>query len=324
MILRMDRFTGMAVFVKVVDAASFAMAGRHLGMSPAMVSKHVQTLEQKLGVRLLNRTTRRVSATEVGQDYYERCLHILAEMQEAEHAAGDLQTVPRGRLRVTAPMSFGKRQVAPAIADYLAAYPEVSIDLSLDDHYVDLLKERFDLAIRLGTLANSSFIARKLYTVAMVLCASPGYLQNSGAPRTPSDLAKHNCLVHTYGTPQRAWHFVDRNGNEDAINISGRFLANSADVLLALAIKDVGVFLGPNYLVDDDLKAGRLVQLLPEYRTQEATVYAVYPHSRYLSAKTRTFIDFMAARFSGSLQSKQNGAHDNSPVRAPPSLRVMS
>src|SRR5271154_5105501 len=165
----------MAVFVKVVDASSFAAAARHFGMSPAMVSKHVQTLEERLGVRLLNRTTRRVSATEVGQNYYERCLRILTDLDEAERAAGDLQTAPRGLLRVTAPVSFGMRHLAPAIADYLIAYPDVAIDLSLDDPYVDVAEERFDLAIRVGRLADSSLMARKLCEVAMVVSASPAY-----------------------------------------------------------------------------------------------------------------------------------------------------
>ena len=159
----MDRFTGMTVFAKVVEAANFAAAGRQLRMSPAMVSKHVQRLEEQLGVRLLNRTTRRVSATEVGQTYYEHCLRILAEMEEADGAARDLQTAPRGLLKVTAPVSFGTRQLAPAIADYLVAYPNVSIDLSLHDQYLDLLEERLDLAIRLGHLPDSSLISRKLY-----------------------------------------------------------------------------------------------------------------------------------------------------------------
>jgi DNA-binding transcriptional LysR family regulator len=328
----MDRFTGLAVFAKVVEAANFAAAARHLGMSPAMVSKHVQTLEEQLGVRLLNRTTRRVSATEVGQNYYEHCLRILAELDEADGAARDLQTAPRGLLKVTAPVSFGIRQLAPAIADYLVAYPGVSIDLSLEDSYIDLLEKRFDLAIRLGHLPDSSLIARKLGEVETILCASPGYLQKNGAPQTPHDLSKHNCLVYTYAAPRRAWSFVDQNGNEDAVRISGRFLANSGDALLALAIREAGVVLGPNYLVEDDLKARRLIRLLPEYTTPATPVYAVYPHGRYLSAKTRTFIDFFASRFARSLQTKQDGVHGNgqdgahgsSHVQAPPDLRVLS
>jgi DNA-binding transcriptional LysR family regulator len=293
----LDRFTGMAVFVKVVDASSFAAAARHFAMSPAMVSKHIQTLEERLGVRLLNRTTRRVSATEVGQDYYERCLRILADIDDAERAAGDLQTAPRGLLRVTAPVSFGIRHLAPAVADYLLAYPDVSIDLSLDDPYVDLVEERFDLAIRVGQLADSSLMARKLCGVAMVVCASPAYLAAHGTPRAPSDLGGHHCLVYTYSTHQSTWRFFDRSGTEHAVRISGRFLANNGDALRALALNNVGVIFAPDFLVDEDVRAGRLVPLLQDYTTTETPVHAVFPHSRYLSAKTRTFIDFIASRF---------------------------
>jgi len=293
----LDRFTGMAVFVKVVDASSFAAAARHFGMSPAMVSKHVQTLEERLGVRLLNRTTRRVSATEVGQNYYERCLRILTDLDEAERAAGDLQTAPRGLLRVTAPVSFGMRHLAPAIADYLIAYPDVAIDLSLDDPYVDLVEERFDLAIRVGQLADSSLMARKLCTVAMVVCASPAYLAAHGAPRTPSDFSDHDCLVYTYSTQQSMWRFFDRSGTEHLVRISGRFLANNGDALRALAVNSVGIIFTPDFIVDEDVRTGRLVPLLQDYTTLETPVHAVFPHGRYLSAKTRTFIDFIASRF---------------------------
>jgi DNA-binding transcriptional LysR family regulator len=315
----------MAVFAKVVESSSFAAAARHFDMSPAMVSKHIRTLEERLGVRLLNRTTRRVSATEVGQNYYERCLRILNELKDAERAAGDLEAAPRGLLRVTTSVSFGAHQLAPAIADYLVAYPDVSIDLSLHDNYVDLLEERIDLAIRLGQLSDSSLIAKKLYTVEMVLCASPGYLAANGTPQKPHDLSKHNCLIYTYAAP-RAWTFTDANGKAEVIRISGRLSANSGDPLLALALKDTGILLGPDYLVANDLNAGRLVRLLPDYKTQETPVYAVYPHSHFLSAKTRTFVDFLAARFahSSQIQIKPNGHDTARPIPMPPDLHTVT
>jgi DNA-binding transcriptional LysR family regulator len=307
----------MAVFVKVVEGSSFAAAARHFGMSPAMVSKHVQTLEERLGVRLLNRTTRRVGTTEVGQNYYEHCVRILSELEEAERAAGDLQTAPRGLLRISASVSFGMRHLAPAIADYLSTYPDVSIELSLDDPYVDLLEERFDVAIRLGRLADSSLMARKLGSVEIMLCASPAYLKKNGTPKTPGDLVNHNCLVYTYATPQSGWHFVDHSGHEEVVRISGRFLANSGDALLTLALKDAGVILAPDYIVENELKSGHLIRLLPGYRTVETPVHAVYPHGRYLSAKTRTFIDFIAARFGHLQQSRHDGIdHDGVNRRA--------
>lgn len=318
----MDRFIGMAVFAKVVESSSFAAAARHFAISPAMVSKHIRTLEERLGVRLLNRTTRRVSATEVGQNYYERCLRILNELEDAERAAGDLEAAPRGLLRVTSSVSFGAHQLAPAIADYLVAYPDVSIDLSLHDNYVDLLEERIDLAIRLGQLSDSSLIAKKLYEVEMVLCASPGYLAAHGTPQKPRDLVKHNCLIYTYAAP-RAWTFTDRKtSKEEVVRISGRLLANSGDPLLALALKDTGILLGPDYLVADGLSGGRLVRLLPDYKTPETPVYAVYPHSHYLPAKTRTFIDFLAARFAHLPRIKQNGHDGARPML--PDLRTVT
>lgn len=313
----MDRFVGMSVFAKVVESASFAAAARHFDMSPAMVSKHVRTLEERLGVRLLNRTTRRVSATEVGQDYYERCLRILGDLEDAERTAGDLQTAPRGLLRITATVSYGARQLSPVIADFLVAYPDVSIDLNLHDHYVDLLEERIDLAIRGGQLPDSSLIARKLYSLEMFLCASPEYLAAHGTPQKPADLAAHNCLIYTHAAP-REWTFRNQSGTEEVVRISGRLLANSGDALLALALKGAGLILVPAYLVEDDLLNGRLVRLLPDYATQDTPVYAIYPHSRLLSAKTRTFIDFLASRFSKTPQleavSHRSNVHQVQPL----------
>jgi DNA-binding transcriptional LysR family regulator len=314
----------MAVFAKVVESASFAAAARHFDISPAMVTKHVRKLEERLGVRLLNRTTRRVSATEVGQNYYERCLRILSEVEDAERAASDLQAAPRGLLRVTTSVSFGSHQLAPAIADYLIAYPDVSVDLILQHNYVDLVEERIDLAIRLGQLSDSSLIAKKLYAVEMVLCASPGYLAANGTPQQPRDLVKHNCLIYTYAAP-RAWTFTDqKTGKADVIRISGRLLANSGDALLAFALKDTGIVLAPDYLVADELGAGRLIRLLPAYTTRELPVYAVYPHNHCLSAKTRTFIDFLAARFAHLPQSKHDGLNGSSNVRAAPDLHAVA
>jgi DNA-binding transcriptional LysR family regulator len=322
--LNMDRFTGLEVFAKVVEGASFAAAGRHLGISPAMVTKHVQTLEERLGVRLLNRTTHRVSATEVGKSYYEYCLRILAELEEADGTARDLQTAPRGLLKVTAPVSFGTRQLAPGIAEYLVSYPDVSIDLSLENSYVDLLEKRFDLAIRLGHLPSSSLIARKLGEVETILCASPGYLQKHDTPQAPHDLDEHNCLIYTSAVPQTIWTFVDQSGKQADIRVSGRFLTNGTDAICTLALKDAGVALVPDFLVADDLTAGRLLRLLPEYATQATPIYAVYPHSRYLSAKARTFIDFLALRFARWPKTKQDGTSGNISVQATPRLRTVS
>jgi DNA-binding transcriptional LysR family regulator len=235
-----------------------------------------------------------------------------------------LQTAPRGLLKVTAPVSFGTRQLVPWIAEYLVSYPGVSIDLSLENTYVDLLEKGFDLAIRLGHLPSSSLIARKLGEVETILCASPSYLQKNGAPQMPDDLDKHDCLLYANAVPQSVWTLVDQRGKQAAIRVSGRFLTNGPDAICALALKDAGVALAPDFLVADDLAAGRLLRLLPEYATQATPIYAVYPHSRNLSAKVRTFIDFLALRFASWPRAKQSSANGKSRVQAPPRLRAAS
>ncbi len=320
----MDRYSGMAVFVKVVETSSFAATARHLGMSPAMVSRHIQLLEERLGARLLNRTTRRVSPTEVGQIYYERCLRILSELEEADRAASESQSVPRGRLRVTAPMTLGTRHLAPIIADYLRQYPEVAIDLSLDDRCVDLLEEGFDLAIRVGALADSSLIARRLTSAEMALCASPDYLKRHGIPQTPRDLEQHNCLAYAYSRSRNEWRFIGPSGREEIIPVSGRFLANSGDALRIVAREGIGIILAPQFVIEEEMKSGHLVRVLPEYRAAAIPVHALYPHSRYLSAKTRTFIDFLVTSFSRSSPAEPAGADQYEPTPQAPKLRVVS
>lgn len=318
----MDRYSGMTVFVKVAETNSFAATARHLGMSPAMVSRHIQLLEERLGARLLNRTTRRVSLTEVGQIYHERCLRILSELEAADRAASELQSVPRGRLRVTAPMTFGTRHLAPIVAAYLRLYPEVEIDLSLDDRYVDLLEEGFDLAIRVGTLADSSLIARRLTMAEMVLCASPEYLEREGAPLTPRDLERHNCLLYAYSRSRNEWHFTGPDGTEETIPVGGRFVANNGDALRIVAREAIGIILAPLSVVKEELRTGHLVRLLPEYRTAAFPVHAVYPHSRFLSAKARTFIDFLVSSFNGSPVEPATADRYEPPSLAP-KLRVV-
>src|ERR1044072_2705301 len=216
----MDRFVTMSVFARVVEGSSFASAARHFEMSPAMVSKHIQTLEQQLGVRLLNRTTRRVRTTEAGQEYYERSLRILAEISEADRAASDLQVTPRGRLKVSAPVTFGTRYVVPAVSEFLAAYPDVSVDLALDDRPLDLVADGFALAIRFGELADSSLIARRLGSAHMVLCASPGYLMRQGEPTSLDELGRSSCLIYSRSA-HPTWHFTENDGNARTVHVAG-------------------------------------------------------------------------------------------------------
>jgi len=295
----MDRFAGMAVFVKVVESSSFAAAARHFRLSPAMASRHVQALEQQLGAQLLNRTTRRVSPTEVGQAYYQRVRQILADIDEADRLATDLQATPRGLLRITSSQSFGIRHLAPAIADYLVLCPEVLMDVTLNDRYLNVIEEGFDLAVRIGLLEDSSLVARRLAPVRMALCAAPEYIARHGAPQRPADLAQHNCLSYTYAAARSEWRFVDGEGKEEAAHIAGRLLANNGDVLRVAALQGQGVALAPTFILGEDLRAGTLVRLLPAYTPPEVGLYAVYPPSRHLSAKVRSFVDFLATRFGG-------------------------
>lgn len=294
----MDRLTNLEVFVKVVEGNSFAAAARHFGMSPAMVSKHVQALEERLGARLLNRTTRRLSLTEVGRAYYERSRQVLADIEEADRAVGDLQAAPRGILKLNAPFSFGIRHLGPALADYLATYPEVTADVTLSDRYIDLLAEGVDLALRIGQLADSSLVARRLAPVRLVVCAAPDYLKRRGIPQTPKDLAEHECLEYTYASNPREWHFSTADGRSEVVRVSGRLLCNNGDILRTAALAGTGIVRGPTFIVGEDVCAGRLVPLpLSGYEPPDGALYAVYPPGRHLSAKVRSFIDFLARRF---------------------------
>jgi DNA-binding transcriptional LysR family regulator len=294
----MDRFTGLEVFVKVVEGASFVSAARYFSLSPAMVSKHVQTLEQRLGARLLNRTTRRVSPTEVGRHYYERCLRILRELEAADDLAADLHTAPRGLVRVTAPVAFGNTMVASAVADYLSSYPDVSIDLVLNDRDVDLLDEGVDLAIQAGPLPDSSLIARRLGAAPMIVCAAPSYISRHGEPKRPADLADYSCFEYSSARTRGVWAFAGADGAETMVTVGqGRFRANSGEALRMLALRGEGIVLEPRFIVADDLRAGRLVRLLDEYEPAPTMIHVVYPHSRLLPVKVRTFVEFLAARF---------------------------
>lgn len=293
----MDRLTSLEVFVKVVERESFAAAARELGLSPAMVSKHIQALEERLGARLLNRTTRRLSLTEVGRGYFERARLFLSDLEDADRAASDLQAAPRGLLKVNAPFSFGIRHLGPAVAAYLAAYPEVSIDISLNDHYIDLLAEGVDLALRIGRLADSSLIARRLAPMRLVACAAPAYLERHGTPRLPQDLAAHHCLLYTYASTADEWHFIGPDGRDAVVRVSGRLLANNGDIILTAALDGLGIALTPTFMAGEHVQTGKLVTLLPGYATPEAALYAVYPPGRHLSAKLRSFVDFLVERF---------------------------
>lgn len=292
----MDRLTAMQAFVRVVERGGFTAAAEDLRFSRAMVSKHVQDLEEHLGARLLNRTTRKVSLTEAGRVYFERSLQLLADLTETEEAVGALQAKPRGRLRINAPVSFGALHLAAAVADYMAAQPEVSVEFTLNDRVVDLVEEGYDVAVRIGRLADSSLIARRLAPCRMVVCASPEYLTRNGQPLVPADLAGHNCLGYSYGQARGEWQFEGPEG-ADLVRVRGRMQANNGDALRAAALHGTGVVLLPSFIVGIDLAAGRLLPVLAGYRVPELAIHAVYPPGRHLSAKVRSFVDFLVPRF---------------------------
>ena len=292
----MEKLDGLTVFAKVVEAGTFSAAARHFGLSKSAVSKQVAGLEDRLGARLLNRTTRRLSLTEVGAAFYERCTRIIAEVEEAELAVSRLHAEPRGTLHVNAPMSFGIRHLAPALPEFMDRYPEVTMDLVLNDRIVDLIDEGFDLAIRIARLADSSLIARKLATARIVVCAAPAYWRRHGRPDRPGDLKGHNCLIYTYLLTQNDLKFRGPDGVL-SVKVSGTLRANNGDALLAAALGGLGVYVGPTFIVGEDLRAGRLEAALEDYEDDALSLYAVYPHSRHLSAKVRAFVDFLVERF---------------------------
>lgn len=292
----MDKLAAMAVFVRVVDRGSFTAAAEDLRLSRAMVSKHVQDLEAHLGVRLLSRTTRRLALTEEGRLYHARCVDILSDIAEAEQGAAERQAEPQGLLRLNGPVSFGTRYLTPAIAAFTAAHPKVRVDMVLVDRVVDLVDEGYDLAIRIGVLASSSLIARRLAPCRLVACAAPDYLGRHGIPRHPVDLAGHNCLGYSLGLLSDGWRFHGPEG-EVVVPITGNLTVNNGDALRMAALSGQGVIVLPTFIVGADLSAGTLRPVLEDYALPEMGIHAVYPPGRHLPAKVRSVIDFLAARF---------------------------
>jgi DNA-binding transcriptional LysR family regulator len=291
----MDRLTSLTAFVQVVDNGGFSAAARRLNMSTAMVSNHVQALEDRLGVRLLNRTTRKVSLTEAGKAYYGRCRHILTDLEQADDFVGTLHSTPRGTLRVYTVTSMVPL-VSSVVTELLKSYPDVSVDLTMGERTIDLIDEGYDIAIRLTPPPDSSLVVRSLATWRHVLCCSKDYLEKHGRPHQLSDLSRHNCLRHVLYPFEDGWHFTDRKGASAVVKVSGNLITNSGDTLRVAVVQGVGICLAAGFLVHDDLEEGRLVRLLPEYRPVELSLNAVYPHRHHLSAKVRTFIDLLVRR----------------------------
>lgn len=292
----MDRLTSMQIFVKAVELGSFSAAATALGLSPQLVGKNVRTLERHLGVRLINRTTRRQSLTEIGRNFYERAKHILAEVEAAETMAAETRAAPRGRLRINAPITFGTHALAPVLGKYLSDFPEVSVDLTLTNRMVDLVDEGYDAVFRIGDLVDSSFIAKPLRPYKLVLCAAPSYVRAHGAIRCPADLAKHECLSFSSNALRNQWEFVGPDGNV-AVSVSSRVSADGGEALLAMGITGTGILLQPLELVEKELESGRLVRLLPRYEAPARPLHLIYPRDRRMPPKLTSFLDFSVRHF---------------------------
>jgi DNA-binding transcriptional LysR family regulator len=291
----MDRLTGMEVFVRVVDLGGFTAAAEASGISVTMVSNHVQALERRLGARLLNRTTRRQSLTDIGAAYYAQCIDILARVETAEDEARDMRSRPAGRLRVSAPITLGSHLLIPALAEYLREFSDVDIELQLNDRIVDLAEEGFDAAFRFGKLPDSGLIARPLQSLKRAVCASPAYLARHGTPLKPDDLADHNCLAFHHITPEREWLF--QGVEPQTVHVTGQLTANNGPALLQAALSDIGIVMLPDYLVAEDLAAGRLVRLFPEFDFVRAPVQLVYLRDRHMTPKMKSFVEFVLSCF---------------------------
>src|SRR5262245_57372387 len=293
----MDRLLSMAVFKRAVEAGSFAAAARQFGISPEMAGNHVRALETHLGVRLLNRSTRRLNLTEAGGVYYQRCTQILADVQDAETEVGALHASPRGLLRVAAPVTFGVLHLAPAFSDYMKRYPAVRLEAAVSDRLVNLIEEGFDVAIRVGELQDSNLISRRLASSHLVVCAAPAYLQRAGHPELPSDLSQHACLVYTEAMPRGGWRFQASDGRTETVDVSGPLTSTNPAFVHRMALAGHGIVRCPSFAFGRDISEGRLVPLLTNWHPPELSIYALYAHRSLLSAKVRTFVDFLAERF---------------------------
>jgi DNA-binding transcriptional LysR family regulator len=300
----MDKLNSIKAFTKVVQQGSFAAAAREMQLSRSAVSKYVIDLEQELGVQLLVRTTRSASPTENGQAYYERCLAILADLEEADVTVTRLQAEPRGILRVNAPMSFGTLHLGPALSDFMERYAELQIQLILSDQQIDPVQEGFDVTLRIADLPSSSLIARKIAPAHRVVCASPSYLQRRGTPQRASDLREHDCLTYGHLATGKQWKLTGPDG-EHWIPIPWTLCTNNAEVLCDAAVRGRGIALLPTFIAAAELRRGSLQTVLENYKAPEISIYAIYPETRHLSVKVRVFIDFLIERFGGSTWGEQ-------------------
>jgi len=293
----MDRLESIDAFLHVAEHGSFTAAAARLGVTKSRVSKQVQALERRLGTRLLHRTTRRLTLTEAGAHYHERCAPLLEALAEADRSVGDLHALPRGRLRVNAPVSFGLLQLASALPAFLAHYPSLTVDITLNDRFVDLLHEGYDAAVRIGQLQDSSLMARRIAGCDVWLCGAPAYLARQGRPRAIADLAGHNALTYSYAPQGSHWPITDPRGDRHRVPVSGNLRANNGELLLAAAEQGSGLVMLPDFIAARSVASGRLERLLPDHGIAPLSVNVVYPYTPRVPAKVRAFVDFLVSRF---------------------------
>ena len=293
----MDRLACDRMFVAVMETGSFARAAERLRTSPGQASKLVSRLEAELGVRLLNRTTRALAATEAGQAYFERMRILLADFDAVEEAVRNVSGTPKGRLRITAPVSFGAAQLARVLVEFARRFPQIELDVSFSDRVVSLVDEGFDAAIRIGNPADSSLVARHLCEARIVVCASEAYLRQHEMPRVPGDLDSHDCIIDTNFREPGVWAFREGDGMDRLVEVNGRLRFSNAEVALAAAEAGLGVARAPSFIAGPRFRAGRLVPLLREFEPRPLAIYALYPPGRHLAIKVRVLVDFLVAHF---------------------------
>jgi len=296
----LDRLESDRMFVVVMETGSFTAAAERLGTSSGQASKLVSRLERDLGVRLLNRTTRAVSPTEAGQAYFDRLRPLLDEFDNLDAAIRDASHTPRGRLRLTAPLTFGAAEIAPGLNEFALQFPEIELDVNFSDRVVNLVDEGFDMAIRVGRPDDSSMIARKLCDVRIVVIGSPAYLERRGEPETPDDLSRFDCIIDTNFREPNRWPFRNGEGDPVSVPIGGRVRYSNAEACLKAAEAGLGLACVPIFIAGEPLRSGRMRRLLQSFEPEPYTVHALYPHSRHLTAKVRVLVDFLVDRYRGT------------------------
>lgn len=288
-----DKLQAMRVFRRVIELGSFTAAAEDLNFTPATISKHIAFLEEQLSTRLIQRTTRRMHLSDSGEQYYERVCHLLDDLEETEYQVKGLDIKPKGRLRISVPMSFGLPHINPAIESFLKAYPDINIDVHFSDHIVDLVEQGIDVAIRIhNKLEDSSLSARTLCQISRVICASPSYLDQAGVPELPNDLKDHNCLVFSLLQSADVWHLGDQ-----AVSVKGNYRSNNSLAIKQLLLNGMGISQIPTFLVHKELQRGQLQVVLPDYQPPGRTIYALFPPGRYRPKKVRCFLDHLSEWF---------------------------